>query len=572
MKQLLLRAIRYRMFKGLQEYDLELNGANATILGRNAAQKTTLLDGFLWLLFGRDSHDSATFEVKTIVNGEILHKQEHSVEAVFDLGGDTLTLKRLLKEKWQRRRGDAHETLTGHETSYFVDEVPVSKSRFDEAVRNLIGDEKVMRMLSEPTYFNDRMSWQERRKVLLELAGDIDDAQVIKADKSFKELATLLGKHSHADYREIVKGRKTEWRKKLDSLPGRIREVSLRLTNGPSVSESEKALAALEKQQAKEAKRLEAARSKEREAHKAVIEAEAIAASQHRQALREHDEAGRASRDAASDAAREAQRVLAEGRALARLRLDANCPTCGREFEDTKAHAEEHSKRIDALRAQYQDAKAKADELQAEADKHQANAPQPDTKLVVKAKAAHAKALAALDELKPVDLSADIRAATIAVVEAKAREEARARMEALKAEEREAAQAFEEQERQLFLLEAFDRAKMALVEKAVNDKFELCQWRLFEPQLNGGVKDVADATVNGVPYGNLNTGARLNAGIDLINVLSAHYKFAPPIILDGAEALTSILPTRGQLIQLRVSEDDPVLRVVIEQQKVRKAA
>lgn len=55
-------------------------------------------------------------------------------------------------------------------------------------------------------------------------------------------------------------------------------------------------------------------------------------------------------------------------------------------------------------------------------------------------------------------------------------------------------------------------------------------------------------------------GARINAGLDIINVLSEFYDFAPPIFIDQAESITNLLPTRGQQIRLIVSEADPVLR------------
>jgi hypothetical protein len=78
---------------------------------------------------------------------------------------------------------------------------------------------------------------------------------------------------------------------------------------------------------------------------------------------------------------------------------------------------------------------------------------------------------------------------------------------------------------------------------------------------------------NGVPYSNLNHGARINVGLDIINTLAEHYGFAPPVFIDNAEAITQLLPTRGQMIRLVVSERDKSLRVEVAQdEKILKEA
>ena len=52
-----LRIIRQTMtnFKGVRSLCFEPNGFGAAVRGANATGKTSLLDGFLWLLFDKDS-------------------------------------------------------------------------------------------------------------------------------------------------------------------------------------------------------------------------------------------------------------------------------------------------------------------------------------------------------------------------------------------------------------------------------------------------------------------------------------------------------------------------------------
>ena len=63
-------------------------------------------------------------------------------------------------------------------------------------------------------------------------------------------------------------------------------------------------------------------------------------------------------------------------------------------------------------------------------------------------------------------------------------------------------------------------------------------------------------------YANLNSGARINVGIDIINTLSVIYGVRVPLFIDNAESVTVLEPSMSQTIRLVVSENDKELRVV----------
>jgi predicted ATPase len=55
-----INKITYHNFKGLRDFVFELNGYNANVYADNAVGKTTLYDGFLWLITGKDSQNKPT--------------------------------------------------------------------------------------------------------------------------------------------------------------------------------------------------------------------------------------------------------------------------------------------------------------------------------------------------------------------------------------------------------------------------------------------------------------------------------------------------------------------------------
>lgn len=131
------------------------------------------------------------------------------------------------------------------------------------------------------------------------------------------------------------------------------------------------------------------------------------------------------------------------------------------------------------------------------------------------------------------------------------------RIETLRDEQKEIGQKVADQEQMLYLLEEFIRFKLNKVSESINSHFKTVNFKLFEMQLNGGMKDCCECTVNGVPYSALNSGHRIVAGLDIIRSLSELYGVSVPIFVDNAESLNefNVPDMDAQLILLSVSAD-----------------
>ena len=143
-------------------------------------------------------------------------------------------------------------------------------------------------------------------------------------------------------------------------------------------------------------------------------------------------------------------------------------------------------------------------------------------------------------------------------------EYSRRRIEELREDAKNAAQCLEAVENMLFLIDEYSRYKTKFVEDSINGMFRIARFRLFREQANGGVEDRCDVVYNGVPYINLNNGARINVGVDIINTLSRAYGVTVPLFVDNAESVTALEKSVNQIIRLVVSEKDKELRVSYE--------
>ena len=212
-----------RNFKGVRNLNIEF-GQITNITGDNATGKTTLFDAFTWLLFGKNSEDAKDFNIKTLdAFNQPIHKLSHEVEAVLSVDGREMKFRRCYAEKWTKKRGSAIEEFTGHETTYYVDDVPLSQKEFQSRV-DFMMNEAIAKMITNPLYFN-QLKWQERRSVLEAMAGKISDADIVGNNEAFAKLIAEIGNESLVNFKKKIAAQKAKIKETLDLIPARIDEA-----------------------------------------------------------------------------------------------------------------------------------------------------------------------------------------------------------------------------------------------------------------------------------------------------------------------------------------------------------
>ncbi len=224
MNEIKLNKLSLRDFQG-GTFTLDAGGQDLFIFAANAGGKTRLVSAFTWLLFNKDALGRSDFEIKSLdAQGEAAHGLEHSVEAELEVNGEIETLKKVYKEKWTKKRGNAEREFSGHTVEYFVNGVPLQEKLFNQHIIDIAGDESRFRLLTSPTTF-PQLHWQKQRALLLEVCGDISDADVIDSNPKLASLPAILGKRSLDDHRKVVTARRPEINKEMERIPIRIDEV-----------------------------------------------------------------------------------------------------------------------------------------------------------------------------------------------------------------------------------------------------------------------------------------------------------------------------------------------------------
>ncbi|WP_301963247.1 AAA family ATPase [uncultured Megasphaera sp.] len=144
--------------------------------------------------------------------------------------------------------------------------------------------------------------------------------------------------------------------------------------------------------------------------------------------------------------------------------------------------------------------------------------------------------------------------------------EIKARIRSLEEEQRQTAETLESVEYGIHLCEEFVRCKAAMVTDNINSRFKTIHFKLFEDQINGGLKEICEPTIRNnagqwVRYKSANTAAKANAELEIIDVLNKHFETDLPVVMDRAESVSEVSGFSGQLIRLIVSPADAVLRI-----------
>lgn len=639
-------------FKGIQSFSLDAEGQNADVYGSNGCGKSTLFDAFTWLLFGKNSHDEKDFGIKTLdEKGEVIPRIDHQVTAVIEHDGRQIELTRTYKEKWRKQRGAAEAVMVGNTTEYAYGPVgaatPISAGEYAKVINDLI-DEKIFKLITDPLYFNERLSWQERRQLLMQLCGDVTDEEIVKDNADLEEVLNLAAGRDLETTKKGVRAAIRETNKKKDEIGPRIDECRKGLVdiNLASLDDAridirsipEKIDALRQEKMAKSSmdqqvkaqeelatikakivamksaretayqERMRDLMNKEMEAQKSASEQKEICDGLWAQHAAFRNEIDRINKNL--DGLRNHFREVFS-KVFNKTPIDTICPTCGQNLppervEKAKAAMEKDEadfkqQRAELLKKIREEGKAKKADLeskQKELADLETKAKEADENLIVRQDfrdefATRAKLLKVADpseeevrliqramdikahmdqpkedpslaqyDQKIAKLTAKLDAAKTIITAADRNNQLNARISDLLKEEKALSMHLINLERQLYLCEQFVREKTDRLSAKLTEKIPNVNFIMFRPNVtNEGIEECCETSYHGVPYKDLNTGARINVGLEIIKALADEYHVTAPIFIDNAESVVKLVDMPSQLIRLIVSENDKTLRV-----------
>lgn len=667
-KVITIKSLTLENFKGQKRLHIDFEN-QTDIYGANGTGKTTIADGVNWLWFGKDSSDRKDFEIKTLdVLGKVIPMIEHTVSAVYDIDGDIVTMKRVLKESWVKKRGSLEAEFAGNVTDLYWNDVPMNVGDFNKKV-NAILDEQLFKMITSVTYFNS-IDWKQKRTILTAIVGEVSDADIASGNTAYEELlAKLTQGKTLEEYKLQIANSIKKAKDDLKNIPTRIDEVS---RTKPEAQDFEALQGELNTKQV-ELNIVEGQLTDSNTAFDAVLNSQ-------RDLKVKINNVGIEISNIESETRNEArQRLTPDTSALDKLTKDLGvqegeitsykntnstleqkqkniqseidttvtkmngkrtewetenakelvfddnnfcCPTCERDYESGDVQAKKSellatfksakTQRLSEINTEGQRLKSYKESLENElrpipgliqgnlasiadieskiedikagiASLNNASTSElPSEESVYESiislhptyqqkKSELAELQSQVVESPKVDNTELANKKSLLVNEIdnlKGRlnlktqiDSVNSRVAELKEEGSKLSQQIADVEKEQFIIENFIKEKIDRLEAAINSKFNMVNFKMFEEQINGGMRETCVAMVNGVPFTDLNTASRMNCGIDIINTLCDYYGVSAPIFIDNAESVHTLIPTDSQLVRLVVSKFHKQLEV-----------
>lgn len=640
MKKITLNRLSLKHFKGLDSFEFEPLGKNATVSGQNGSGKTTLADALLWLLFGKDTHGAKLNPKPLDGNNEEKLGLEPTVEAELLIDGTVVTLKRVQEEKWNTPRGQLEKVRGSDTTKYTIDGVPTMEKEWKAYLEN-ISAENILQMLFDSTFFM-KMNWKNRREILVNMTG-LSDEEIIAKDLTLKAIEKVIKEHSIDDYRKILASQKKEVKRKIDGLPARIQEVTEMFAKAKTdignqsadeiqeqvleyeadVSDLQNKLNAIAAGNATLDHHEELANLKVKlaNAQSAFLSSTNMETRSLQDDLNKQRRIVNEIRSLRDEEAIKKDKVIKQFydldhyltehrnkyRILKETAFDDHqkvCPTCAQElpsdqiegmvsrfnqqkakdmesniaegkatkekllaYKDVIADHEKEYIRLEKSLSEAEETLKKINEelVFIESSTQKFEETKDYQKIQDQIKVVQQKILNATSDTaeKEQDLKEQIQQKRVLIAEAQAKFQQikglsgyENRIEELKKEDAALKAQNQEIEKSMFLLDEFTRKKVSYLEESINSKFELVKFKLFNILKNGGLEEVCEATYNGIEYGtSLNTGARINCDLDIINTLSKEFGLSVPVFVDNTESVNDLHPIDSQMIELRVTKN-----------------
>lgn len=647
MKQVQIKSLTLKYFKGIKKQTVEFRPGQTFISGDNATGKTSIFDAFTWLLFGKDSLGKKEFDIKTLTpDNRPIPQVDHEVEGELMIDGRLVTLRKVYREVWGKTRGEAEVKLLRDETVCYWDGLDILVGEYNRRISDII-PEDLFRLVTDPSYFN-KLNTSGKREILISLAGTISNEYLLETRPDLAEIINKVnGSDINDEMRKVANERK-RLQDELKGIPGRIDtayqlmpeekdwdSIRKRIAEGENqikaidakiidmtsagTEANEKAIKLLNEIGAKQREKAELQNTAEQKAqnYNNMLKNEAEVLNRQienkKTLIYENEAEILRLQSIAKELTQRNETLRTEWRKINETTLQINpddlaCPTCGREYEpeqlfniegeltakfntrkkasleDITSEGSINAHRIEDIKKQISELEienhnttdeniwlllkidenqktAKAEvtsetteetqlldgdinDLQQQLEALKAHQSQPDTTELVQEKNAIQSELNQLNR----ELGA------IEQIERTEKEIAN-----LEKQQRDLSQRVAEIEQMEYRMAELGKLKLSETERLVNEKFQYVQFRLFKFQKNGGEELVCDAMVDGVPFDSLNSAARINAGLDIINALCRYHQINAPVFLDNAESVNKTIETKSQLIKFYVTKDKQLI-------------
>ena len=551
MKNITIQKIRIENFKGIKSLLLDFGGKDAVIAGYNATGKSTIVDAFSWLLWGKNAAGATRFDVRPRDKDRCeIHDIITTVEVTFCVENDSETpieftmrrdeLEDLTKEqRAQLKTSD----IANKKSFYFVDMAPYKAAQFSQAVAELLAPEEVFMLVSNPMAFF-QLKEDKQRELLFGICGLVANEAV----DGWQEVKNICGAvNTPEQTKEALEKQITACKRKAEEIPARIDSLSklydLQLDYNTEIADKEKELLN------------HTVKGKELSDEKETL---IRSLGEKKKPQVPSDKAVRDMEFALHRAKNNVEVYQIRISDALAFKAKNTCPQCGFILQDTTQNIERAQKDMAEAQEKVTRLTEQLVVTQSEYDK----AMEEYNALLAKW-GDDSETLTKIQQIENelTDVLNKRSQCNAQISEYKQAQKAAVEVENLRKELREIDDSMANALTRLETVKDWIYCKYRQQMDNINNHFEKVKFTLYEMQANGSYKPCCKATIDGITYPNLNTAKKVYAGVEIAKLFAQSYGIKAPIFIDNTESIFDLPEINSQLIKLKADETCRKLQV-----------
>ena len=202
----------YRCFYGTRVFHADF-GEKTRISGKNGSGKSTVMNAFIEVLTGKNSDNTQPDNVRPIVDGKELDSVEIGRTIVLNIDGRDAEIKKITKQKKERRDGVMVPVPGSNVNSYEIDGIAFPQKKYNEWISENICKSEFLPALCNPNVFLSLKSTSDMRTFLENITG-FDLQEYIKSlGSEFAEVEEITKGHT---VEQVMKTLNTQLKKQRE--------------------------------------------------------------------------------------------------------------------------------------------------------------------------------------------------------------------------------------------------------------------------------------------------------------------------------------------------------------------
>lgn len=202
----------YKCFYGTRVFHADF-GEKTRISGKNGSGKSTVMNAFIEVLTGKNSDNTQPDNVRPIVDGKELDSVEIGRTIVLNIDGRDAEIKKITKQKKERRDGVMVPVPGSNVNSYEIDGISYTQKKYDEWISENICKSEFLPALCNPNVFLSLKSTSDMRTFLENITG-FDLQEYIKSlGSEFAEVEEITKGHT---VEQVMKTLNTQLKKQRE--------------------------------------------------------------------------------------------------------------------------------------------------------------------------------------------------------------------------------------------------------------------------------------------------------------------------------------------------------------------